>query len=93
MNLAVLTVRTASHRLPGKALLPIGRNMILGMVMERLSYCRSIDLIAMATTNGLEDIPLLKLASRWGIALDLGISGDVVSQTVRLADQIGRAHV
>lgn len=50
---AIIQARMSSSRLPGKVLMPLVGIPVLGHVVERLSYCRMIDNIVVATS--LED--------------------------------------
>ena len=47
---AIIQARMSSSRLPGKVLMPLVGIPVLGHVVERLSYCRMIDNIVVATS-------------------------------------------
>ena len=48
--IAVIQARMNSTRLPGKVLMPLANKPVLSHVIERLSYCRMIDKIVVATS-------------------------------------------
>ena len=47
---AIIQARMNSIRLPGKVLLPLAEKPVLEHLIERLSYCRMINEIVVATT-------------------------------------------
>ena len=48
---AIIQARMTSSRLPGKVLLPLANKPVLEHIVERLSYCKMIDKIVIATSD------------------------------------------
>ncbi|HYE59402.1 MAG TPA: hypothetical protein VD948_12895 [Rhodothermales bacterium] len=48
---AIVQARMGSTRLPGKVLLPLGESCVLGVLLERLTFARSLDCIALAVPD------------------------------------------
>ena len=54
---AVIQARMTSTRLPGKVLMEVSGKPLLEYLVERLSYCKNIDKIVIATTTNGTDCP------------------------------------
>ncbi len=52
---AIIQARMTSSRLPGKVLMPLANKPVLAHIVERLSYCKMIEKIVVATTNEVSD--------------------------------------
>jgi spore coat polysaccharide biosynthesis protein SpsF (cytidylyltransferase family) len=52
---AIIQARMSSKRLPGKVLMPLAKKPVLGHIIERLSYCRKINKIVVATSKNESD--------------------------------------
>ena len=77
-TLVIIQARTTSSRLPGKVLLPIlGQAMILRQ-LERVSKCKSIDNIVLATSDHPSDNYLAKLVESSGYNVFRGELNDVL---------------
>ena len=48
---AIIQARMSSSRLPGKVLMPLTNKPVLAHIVERLSYCKMIEKIVVATTD------------------------------------------
>jgi spore coat polysaccharide biosynthesis protein SpsF (cytidylyltransferase family) len=48
---AIIQARMSSSRLPGKVLMPLASKPVLAHIVERLSYCKMIEKIVVATTD------------------------------------------
>jgi spore coat polysaccharide biosynthesis protein SpsF len=55
---AIIQARMSSSRLPGKVLMPLAGKPVLLHVVERVSYCRMIDQVVVATTTETSDDPI-----------------------------------
>lgn len=53
--IAIVQARMGSKRLPGKTMLPICGTPMIGVLLERLSKCKSLNKIVVATTNERSD--------------------------------------
>lgn len=79
-TLAILQARTSSSRLPGKVLLSIlGRPMILHQ-LERVSRCRSLQKVVLATSDDPTDDALADTASAAGFQVFRGDLHDVLAR-------------
>ena len=52
---AIIQARMSSSRLPGKVLMPLSNKPVLAHIVERLSYCKLIEKIVVATSTNTED--------------------------------------
>jgi spore coat polysaccharide biosynthesis protein SpsF len=86
---AVVFARMSSSRLPGKALLPIGRQPLLGWVLERLARVRSVSQVVVATSTSPSDDTLADFSREAGIEVYRGPLDNVVERAVGCAHQFG----
>jgi len=77
---ALVLARLGSSRLPGKMLLPFGRDSVLSTVLERLQASRLIDEILVATTEESLDDSIATAARELGFPVTRGSSEDVVAR-------------
>jgi spore coat polysaccharide biosynthesis protein SpsF (cytidylyltransferase family)/sialic acid synthase SpsE len=68
----VVNARTASTRLPSKALLKIQGKETLALLIERMKFCKSVDQVVLATSDQPRDDVLADLAKRSGIEVFRG---------------------
>jgi spore coat polysaccharide biosynthesis protein SpsF len=73
----ILTARLSSERLPGKALLPVAGKPLISWIAERLSQ---VGRVILATSDGVEDQPLIDWADDEGYPWYAGDKDDVVSR-------------
>jgi spore coat polysaccharide biosynthesis protein SpsF len=84
----VLLARTASTRLPAKALEPIGEWVILEHCLRRLT-ASGVGRVVLATTTQPEDEALVAVARRIGVPVFRGDSVDVLGRTLAAAREFG----
>ena len=60
---AIIQVRMNSTRLPGKALMPLGGKPALQQMIERVNKAEGIDQIIVATTNKVNDWPIINFCA------------------------------
>ena len=77
----VIFSRMGSTRLPGKALLPLGKSTVLGCVINQLRYCLGCDELVVATSNLKVDDPIASFAESQGVAVFRGAHSDVIGRT------------
>ena len=77
MNKAIfVTVRTASTRLPGKALLEINGTPVIGHIIDRIKRSKQADGIVLCTTELEEDDVLVDIATKRGLKVFRGSVND-----------------
>src|SRR5262245_41941875 len=80
----ILAARTASLRLPGKALLPLQGVPMVAFLLRRLKGATSGEVVVATTANAADD-RLAELASEEGVRWCLGPEDDVVPRYVACA--------
>lgn len=68
----LICARTASSRLPGKALIPICGREAIALLIERMKSCRTCQEVVLCTTSNSEDDTLAGIAEREKIGLYRG---------------------
>lgn len=86
LTLAFLQARMRSTRLPGKVLLTIQGRSILERAVERLRAARSVDGVAVLTTNLEEDEAVVAEARRLAVEVYRGPDRDVLARFRQAAD-------
>ena len=56
--IAIIQARMNSARLPGKVLMPLVNKPVLTHIVERLSYCKLVENILIATSHEDSDDPI-----------------------------------
>jgi len=82
---AIVQARMSSSRLPGKVLLPLSDKPVLEHVFERLSYCKKIDKIVVATSNYESDNPIVDFCNKKKISFFRGSLNDVLDRYYKSA--------
>ena len=85
MIAAIVQARVGSRRLPGKTLADICGRPLLVHVIERIRPSRWVEEIVVATTDALEDRPVLDLARPCGAVGVAGSVDDVLDRYYRAA--------
>lgn len=85
---ATIEARMTSTRLPGKPLLVAAGMTMLEHLVRRLRAVPSIDLIVLATTVNANDVKLVELADRLGIATFRGDEDDVMQRVIEAAASV-----
>lgn len=81
----VLQARMASTRLPGKALMPIGREPLVAHCLRRL-VAAGVARVVLATTDRPEDDPLTAVAAQLGVPVLRGEADDVLGRMLAAAE-------
>jgi spore coat polysaccharide biosynthesis protein SpsF len=84
----IVQARSASKRLPNKALLPLAGEPMLFRVIERLRRCTSCEAVVLATTVLPEDDPLADIAREHGCFVFRGSENDLVDRICGAADMV-----
>ncbi|MBN1881998.1 MAG: glycosyltransferase family protein [Deltaproteobacteria bacterium] len=82
---AVIQARMTSTRLPGKVLMEVNGKPLLEYLVERISYCRNVDRIVIATTTNEADNPIAAFANKRGICCYRGSEDDVLERYFKAA--------
>jgi len=85
----VIQARTGSTRLPGKVLLRVQGDTLLGHLLQRLARCASVHEVVVATTTRPEDEAVVAEASRHSVPAFRGSEQDVLSRYLGAARQHG----
>lgn len=81
----IVQARMGSTRLPGKVLRPILGKPMLGLLVERLTYAKTLDDIVVATTAHDRDDPIEALTRDRGVGCFRGSEDDVLDRVLRAA--------
>lgn len=81
--------RMTSTRLPGKVLMAAAGKPLLAHHLGRLSRCRSLDALVLATTVNATDDPVADLAATLGVPVFRGSEHDVLSRFAGAAAMSG----
>ncbi len=84
---AIIQARTGSSRLPGKIFRNLAGRPILHHVLERLSCCRTLDKVVIATTTAPGDKKIIAFAKERGTLYFAGSQDDVQSRYIEAAKE------
>ena len=82
---AIIQARLGSTRLPGKTLMTIKGDTLLGHLVNRIKACTLIDDIIIATTNKLSDDKIVDFARNRDLKLYRGSEDDVLDRFYKTA--------
>ena len=85
---AIIQARMGSSRLPGKVLLPLSGKPVLWHIIHRLRQCRTVNVIAIATSDKSSDDPLVEFARMEGVELVRGPEENVLQRFSLAAVQL-----
>jgi spore coat polysaccharide biosynthesis protein SpsF len=86
---AIVEARMTSKRLPGKHLLEVGGEPIIGHLISRLQHIRQLDSIVIAMTDRYEDDILEQYVLSRGINVFRGSEQDVMDRVLNAANKNG----
>ena len=84
-TVCIIQARMGSTRLPGKVLLPLVGRAVLALVLERLSMCRSLSKIVVATSDDPSDDVLVQWCLDQDILVFRGSLNDVLDRYYQCA--------
>jgi spore coat polysaccharide biosynthesis protein SpsF len=84
---AVIQARMGSTRLPGKVLIDLGGESVLGRVVRRLRRASRIHEIMIATTDNIQDEAIVRECDRLRVAYCRGSEHDVLDRYLRTAEK------
>ena len=79
-TVALIQARISSTRLPGKVLLPLGGQTVLGCVVGRLRRARRIDALIVVTSTDDDDGAIVAAAAALGVTCHRGPLDDVLER-------------
>lgn len=91
----IIQARMGSTRLPGKSMMDLAGEPLVGRILERVLRCRSLHEIVLAIPDGEKDAPLAVLGQRYGVTVYAGAENDLVERYYQAAkasraDIVGR---
>lgn len=87
-TLLITQARTGSTRLPGKVLLKIAEQTLLEIHLSRLSKCKSVGEIIVATTDKVEDLSILDICSNLSFNCFRGSENNVLDRFYQCAQNV-----
>ena len=85
---AIIQARMGSSRLPGKVLMPLVGKPVLWHIIHRLRKSRTVDVIAIATSDRPDDDALVEFANREDIPLIRGPVDNVLLRYAKAAEEL-----
>lgn len=82
---AITQARIGSSRLPGKVLLEVGEDTLLGLHLKRLSKSKKLDKIIVATTNEKDSDKICDIAAKYSLGCFKGSLEDVLDRYYQAA--------
>ena len=76
----IIQARMGSTRLPGKSMMPLYGEPLVGRILERVSRCTLVDDIVLATTTSSQDDALADIAAQYQVGLFRGSENDVLAR-------------
>jgi len=86
-TVAIVQARMGSTRLPGKVLMPLAGIPALGHVVDRLSYCETLQGVVVATTTESEDDAVAEFCEQGDLVVFRGSEPDVLDRYHQAAAQ------
>ena len=81
----ILQARMGSSRFPGKSMMDLAGEPLVGRILERVKRCTRLDDIVLAIPDTEQDKPLQKLADRYGVKVFVGSENDLVDRYYQAA--------
>jgi spore coat polysaccharide biosynthesis protein SpsF len=85
---AIIQARMTSSRLPGKVLLPLAGQPVLWHVVHRLRQCRTVDVVAVVTSDRPEDDALVAWCAADGVPVFRGSEDNVLERYAVAVDAL-----
>jgi spore coat polysaccharide biosynthesis protein SpsF len=81
----IIQARMNSVRLPGKSMMPLAGEPLVGRILERVKRCRNVDHIILAVPDTQNDKILADLGRSYGVNVFCGSEDDLVDRYYRAA--------
>lgn len=86
-TIIILQARMGSHRLPGKSLMPVWKDMsLLELVLARITHARLPERVVLATSKQSQDDSLVEIARRYKVDVVRGSENDVLGRFIQGLD-------
>ncbi|MBF0369428.1 MAG: NTP transferase domain-containing protein [Magnetococcales bacterium] len=83
----IIQARMGSTRLPGKSMMPLAGEPLIGRLLERVKGCQEVDQIVLAIPDTPENEVLAGVGLEWGVAVYSGSEGDLVDRYYQAAQK------
>jgi spore coat polysaccharide biosynthesis protein SpsF len=90
---AIIQARMGSTRLRGKSLVEIEGRPLLSHIIERVRESQKVDEIVVATTNGSDDLAIVRRANEEGVSIYRGSDEDVLDRFFRAAEMAAASTI
>lgn len=81
----ILQARMGSMRLPGKSMMDLAGEPLVGRILERVKRCQHVDEIVLAIPDSQDNLPLRTLGEHWGVSVYAGSEEDLVDRYYQAA--------
>ncbi len=81
----IIQARMGSSRLPGKSMMDLAGEPLVGRILERVKRCRKVDEIVLAIPDTPQDAPLAQLGKNYGVTVFTGSENDLVERYYQAA--------
>lgn len=81
----ILQARMGSERLPGKSMMDLAGEPLVGRILERVKRCKSLDKIVLAIPDTDENNPLRETANEYNVKVFAGAEDDLVERYYQAA--------
>jgi len=89
----IIQCRIGSTRLPGKSIMDLAGEPMLGRIIERIRRCRNIDEVVLAIPDTKEDLILKDIGIRYGVNVFRGNENDLVDRYYQAAINYNNSYL
>ena len=89
----IIQARMGSTRLPGKSLMDLAGEPLVGRILERVKRCKAMDEIVLATPDNRRDDSLAKLSEVYGVSSFRGSENDLIDRYYQAARKYNAHYV
>ena len=89
----IIQARMGSTRLPGKSLMDLVGQPLVGRILERVKRCKLMNEIVLAVPDTIKDNPLADLSELYGVSLFRGSENDILDRCYQAALEHGANYV
>ena len=81
----IIQARMGSTRLPGKSLMDLVGQPLVGRILERVKRCKLMNEIVLAVPDTIKDNPLADLSELYGVSLFRGSENNILDRCYQAA--------